>query len=60
LETPHHRILQDNLLAGGNKERVEKMSKLAGQVQGNTFCCSLCFALFLHVIYMFFSYVVQG
>jgi hypothetical protein len=33
LETPH-RILQDNLLAGGSKEREEEMSKLAGQVQG--------------------------
>ena len=29
LETPH-RILQDNLLDGGDKERVEEMSKLAG------------------------------
>jgi hypothetical protein len=29
-----HRISQDNLLAGGHKGRVEKMSKLAGQVQG--------------------------
>lgn len=50
-ETPH-RILQDNLLDGGNEESVEQMSKLAGQVQGKyiiqlfVFCfgssCCMC------------------
>jgi hypothetical protein len=47
LETTH-RISQDYLLAGGHKERVEKMSKLVGQLQRILHIC-LCSALVLHV-----------
>jgi len=54
LETPR-RILQDNLLDGGNEEGVEEMSKLAGQVQGKyiiqlsvfcfgSSCCACCWS----------------
>lgn len=59
METPH-RILQDNLLAGGNKERVEELSKLASQVQEKYTCGFLCFALVLHVIYVVLLYSGSG